>query len=302
MFTMVAPRAAAFLAAPVGPRRCRAPPPHFTSAVRLARLLCRPVRRASLRAPLCCAAPSGERGAADRPPAPTGDAGGSSGPAAESAAGPVDIAGSEGSAGRGGAGASGGGGGSAGDARDGGGRGEQTYPALLAESRRLADKLLLRVGEGVAVLFRFVPPQVLTALIGLASGWAAQRRSNEAKRREAERSAAAAARQARAAQERHLAELYDDNHGPLLKAACKLSERFFTLVTGFSSWEEDKEPYNGTMYTAFLLARYLAFVEHIKRSSRDTLDLGYPAADRIFLNSPSSAPRSDTPRALPARC
>jgi hypothetical protein len=67
----------------------------------------------------------------------------------------------------------------------------------------------------------------------------------------------------------------------------------YVLVTGLSLWENDVDtghassPYNGTVYTAYLVGRYLAFVEHIKKQSSDSLDLGYPAADRVLLNSTS---------------
>lgn len=74
----------------------------------------------------------------------------------------------------------------------------------------------------------------------------------------------------------------------LLKASFKLAERLSALAehsSGEEPNETDLDTRNGysPTYSAYLLARYLAAVELLKKRSA-TLDLGFPAADRIFLN------------------
>lgn len=97
------------------------------------------------------------------------------------------------------------------------------------------------------------------ALIGIGSGYAAQKRkSNLDKVEAAEKKKADITRQRREA-EMHLRRLYELNHGPLLKAACKLSERLYTLVEDQNySWSDDDKPYSGKLYTAYLFGKYVS--------------------------------------------
>lgn len=125
----------------------------------------------------------------------------------------------------------------------------------------------------------------LQALIGVCSAIGAQKRNQRIKEREEKESKEAQRKQKVAESERLLRELYDRNQGPLLKAAAKLSEQIYILATGLSAWEDGAAAYDGTVYVAYTLGKYLAYVEHIKRNSDSTLNLGFPAADRIFLNS-----------------
>jgi hypothetical protein len=257
-----------------------------------------PLRRAVLhRAPFYCATPPSEAGAAGLPPRRTAD---EVGECAESGSTElvkdVDVevgsGNSGGECGHGHHGRSGGGDGdgdghSDGSGSDGGSRRKNSIAMVVVEGRHLADKATSQTGKMAAALFKFVPPQVLTALIGLASGYGAQQRNNTIKQRDEETKKEEERKKRIAESEKHLRELYDNNHGPLLKAAAKLSERIYVLVSGLSYWEEDAEPYNGAIYSAFLVGKYFGLVEHIKRNSKETLSLGFPASDRILLNSAS---------------
>lgn len=135
-------------------------------------------------------------------------------------------------------------------------------------------------------LFNVIPAQIITTLLGLLSGYAAHRRSTEVEKRRIEMSKEAEVKAERDRVEKELRQKYQRMHGPLLKAACKLSERLFVLVSGAESarWDDGDEPYPPALYTAYLLGRYLGLVEIMKRQSHQVMDLGYPAADRIFLN------------------
>lgn len=135
-------------------------------------------------------------------------------------------------------------------------------------------------------VFNVIPVQILTTLIGLLSGYAAHRRSVEVEKKREAASHEARAKAERDRIEKELRQKYEKMHGPLLKAACKLSERLYVLVSGAetSKWDDGEVPYPSSLYTTYLLGRYLGLVEVMKRQSHQVMDLGYPAADRIFLN------------------
>lgn len=183
----------------------------------------------------------------------------------------------------------GGSGGSGGSGGNGGGDEEDE------DEEKRSPGVVEKVGDGAKTagsktvaflqqLFKIVPVQILTALIALFSGCIAQVKTNKRKKLDDKRAARKKMLEKRAQAELELRQLYENNHGPLLKSAAKLSERLFTLVEGYTNWDENEKPYAGTIYSAYLLAKYLAYVEHIKRSSQQTLNLGFPAADHIFLN------------------
>lgn len=255
-----------------------------------------PVLRAVANAPFCCAAPPSHDGSGVASSEASSEVRSHSSEVVEKhgedegerAVGDAGSRGGSGDAGHGHRG-NGDGDGGGGDSSD-GGRGESSdggdnvIGTALGEGKHIAEVALGNIGHAATYLFKFVPPQVLTALIGLLSGYGAQQRNNRIKERDEKKSKEEERKRKVAESERHLRELYDNNHGPLLKAAAKLSERIYVLVSGQSDWEDDAEAYNGTVYSAFLLGKYLAYVEHIKRNSQETLNLGFPAADRIFLN------------------
>jgi hypothetical protein len=135
-------------------------------------------------------------------------------------------------------------------------------------------------------VFRVVPAQVITAILGIMSGVAAQYSKSQADRRAAIRSREEAMQKRRDEVEKELRKKYVNFHAPLLSAAVKLSERLYLLVDGpFNSSDLSigEEPCPCSTYSAYLIGRYLGLVEQIKRESQ-TLDLGFPAADRIFTN------------------
>lgn len=135
-------------------------------------------------------------------------------------------------------------------------------------------------------VFSTVPAQVLVALIGMMSGVLGTRRKVASDKRAAENSKKAEARRRREAIEQERRAIYHEVHGPLLKAALKLSERLYVLVDdskGAPQWREDGNPYPAALYSTYLLGRYLGLVEFIKRETQ-VLDLGLPVADKIFVN------------------
>jgi hypothetical protein len=155
--------------------------------------------------------------------------------------------------------------------------------SVAERSRHATSTFLNNAVKLTVALFKIVPAPVLTTLIGISSGVIGQRKREAANQAKAMQNAQARAQAARAEADRKLREKYDSIHGPLLKAASKLSERLYTLVygSGAPAWRDDGEPYTGSLYTAYLLGRYFAMVEVVKRQS-EVLDLGFPAADRVF--------------------
>lgn len=85
--------------------------------------------------------------------------------------------------------------------------------------------------------------------------------------------------------EMHLRNTYNELASPILKSASKLAERLHILID--SEWNAiesmDSFTNNAPIYSAYLLGRYLATVEIIKRES-SLMDYGLPAADRIMAN------------------
>jgi hypothetical protein len=182
---------------------------------------------------------------------------------------------------RGGFGSSGGGGG--GSSGSSGERQRHLAVSALMITRKATSAMLSKTSSFMLALFQNVPTQVLTAIFGVLSGVYGQQKRAESEKRAEERSAREQAARQRAKTEQKLREKYQAVHGPLLMSAAKLSERIYTLVygSGAPAWREDGEPYSGVLYSAYLFSRYFAMVEIVKRKS-EVLDLGFPAADRVF--------------------
>jgi hypothetical protein len=166
--------------------------------------------------------------------------------------------------------------------------GFSTLRNAFKQAMRLVKSYMNALGRSLNKVFDVVPAQVITAIIGILSGIAAQQSKSKADQRAAQLSKEEAMHRRREELERELRKKYTNFNGPLLSAAVKLSERIYFLVEGSdhalrSHRGHDHDPCPSSTYSAYLLGRYLGLVELIKRQSQ-TLDLGFPAADRIFMN------------------
>lgn len=214
----------------------------------------------------------------------------------EPGVGQVDGSGGESGGGFGGEGENGGGE----DSEGGQGGTSFALPFIMNDSARMVQDLMdkpIRLVNGVyhviigtiqswiGELLKVVPDKVIVALISLVSTFFGARYKAHRDAAQAKLAQQEAANKRKEAVERFLRKTYSELAAPILKSAAKLAERLHVLVDG--DWErvhkshavEDLSP----AYSAYLLGRYLAMVEIIKRE-RALLDYGFPAADRILAN------------------
>lgn len=153
--------------------------------------------------------------------------------------------------------------------------------------KRLVHWISTSTANSLHVILKVVPPQVLVAIISVISTLAGAKVKSRNDIRAKERARIEAARKAKAKLESDLRNNYQTLANSLLKSAIKLAERLVLVVEHSSLHCDPETPDCGTgqspVYSAYLLARYLATVELFKKRS-SVLDLGFPAADRIFLN------------------
>lgn len=133
-------------------------------------------------------------------------------------------------------------------------------------------------------LLNIVPAPVIVALISLVSTVTGakfkERRDKEVARIKEE----ADAKRRKEEIETQLRKTYGDLAAPILKSAAKLAERLYVLIhDDWHAVEKDVHDDVSATYSAYLLGRYLATVEIIKRHSA-LMDYGFPAADRILAN------------------
>lgn len=137
----------------------------------------------------------------------------------------------------------------------------------------------------VSQVLENVPPPIIVALISLVSTVLGSRYKVYRDAKKAERERADASRKRREEIETHLRETYELYASPLLKSAAKLAERLeFAVNADWSAVENsDGERDISPKYSAYLLGRFLAHIEILKRE-RALLDYGFPTADRILAN------------------
>lgn len=177
---------------------------------------------------------------------------------------------------------------------------KKTLSVMLAESvqrlkegssrsREAFGEALSSAGSKFAELasqvFENVPPPIIVAFISLISTLAGTRYKIYRDHRKAERERAEASRKRKEEIERNLRETYELYASPLLKSSAKLAERLEFSVNADWSAVEDNDGEKGLSptYSAYLLGRFLAHVEILKRE-RALLDYGFPTADRILAN------------------
>lgn len=133
-----------------------------------------------------------------------------------------------------------------------------------------------------------VPPPVIVALISLVSTVSGTRMKVRIDKQNAEKANIAAAKKKKDDIEHQLRKTYNELSAPMLKSAAKLAERLYFIIgadwgtLGDAIDAKSKTNLSST-YSAYLLGRFLATVEIVKRENT-LLDYGFPAADRIFAN------------------
>lgn len=146
------------------------------------------------------------------------------------------------------------------------------------------------VSSWLGALLQTVPAPVLVALISLTSTFFGSRYKAASDARQLAEKKETEARKRKSDIERALREEYETFAGPLLKSAAKLAERLEFIVN--ADWDsiENRDGSNNNkdgnlsaMYSTYVLLRFLAHVEMIKRE-RPSLDYGFPTGDRILTN------------------
>lgn len=131
---------------------------------------------------------------------------------------------------------------------------------------------------------KIVPPPVVVALISLVSTVSGAKFKENRDKEVAKIKEDAENKKRKEEIERELRKIYGDLAAPILKSAAKLAERLYVLIhDDWNTVELDVHDEVSATYSAYLLGRYLATVEIIKRESA-LLDYGFPAADRILAN------------------
>lgn len=161
----------------------------------------------------------------------------------------------------------------------------QAREALIRGTSGMYDgarALAGRTGDVIRIVLSTVPAQVLVTLLSIASAIVGSRYKERTDTRRREQESADAEAQSKAAAIARVRKSYLTLETALLKASIQLALRITDIVEGTSP-DARGELEGAAMYSAYLLARYLGAVELLKRRAA-TLDLGFPAADRIFLN------------------
>lgn len=135
-----------------------------------------------------------------------------------------------------------------------------------------------KVGSVFGFLFKNVPPQVLVAFLGIITAFLGRRNREKKEKVSKEELKRRAVEQSRAEEIAKIRSNYQSLEGVLLRSAVLLSNRLYDIVEGSATVSPDS-----AKYTTYLIAKYFASVELFKKQS-DALNLGFPAADRIFSN------------------
>lgn len=149
----------------------------------------------------------------------------------------------------------------------------------------VASDAYTQVLTWLGAIFKSVPAPVLVALISLFSTFSGARYKARRDKQAAVSAEAVAARKRKADIEQKLRRTYAELAAPILKSAAKMAERLYAMLDGDWDVVEKRNIYKGISptYSAYLLGRYFATVEILKRESA-LLDYGFPAADRVLAN------------------
>ncbi len=157
---------------------------------------------------------------------------------------------------------------------------------LFAKQLRL---LLSQITGAVGTFLKTVPPQVTVALLGIITALVRSIRRDESERRKSEEKKQAELNKKIAAKVTEVRANYESLETCLLKASYLLANRLIEVAEGSSAGpilddgKADVGKGDSITYSTYLLARYFASVELLKKNT-GVLDLGFPAADRIFSN------------------
>lgn len=167
-------------------------------------------------------------------------------------------------------------------------RAQETSEGALGKFNRFkssASEFGSAFSTNASAFVKTVPAPVTVALFSSVTTIVGSRVKARRDKKVAKNKAIAAARLKKAEIEEQLRQLYGELATPMLKSATKLAERLYTLTESDISAVEDSgvKKSASPLYSAYLLGRYLATVEILKKQST-VLDYGFPAADRIMAN------------------
>lgn len=158
----------------------------------------------------------------------------------------------------------------------------QSATSNISEALSSATSNVISWGKDIVST---VPSSVLVAMLSLLSTLFGIRYRAFRDERDAAKNRAEAARRRKMEIERELRKTYELFAAPLMKSAAKFSERLWYIVNADWSSMETSDHYANlsSLYSAYLLGRFLSYVEILK-NERALLDYGFPTADRMLAN------------------